>query len=527
MSGLVGTRALLRLALRRDRLRIPLWVAGIVGVLYLSAAAIPGLYQSQAEIDAYADVVASSPATVAIAGPAIGLRTLAGIVMYETYLTAIAGISIMAVLMVSRHTRAEEEAGRTELLRATEVGRHAGTAAALIVTGGACVLVGAGMAATLASTPLGTTPALVYGAATAALGLVMAALTACLAQVFTHARAATGAGLAAFLGFYVVRALGDVRGDWLVWLSPVGWSQATRVPTENRLWPLLLPLGASALLVVATVVLAGRRDVGAGLVPARRGPERAAPTLRGPLGLAWRRERGPLLAWAAALVACGALVGSLGTSMQGMIAENPDLASYLAIVEGGSIIDAYQATFVLIMALVVGGFAVWTTGRVVPEEADGRLELLLAGPLSRTRSLLGDLAVTVACVVALLLVAGLGTGVTYAAVADDVGQGVAVALAPLAYLPAIVVLVGVVVLTYGWAPHWTWLGWLVLAFEAVVGWLGGLLRPPAWMVELSLFDRAPRLPLEPLAWWPLLALAAAGLALLAAGWAGFLRRDVR
>ncbi|MFA6298728.1 MAG: hypothetical protein WCS84_03270 [Nocardioides sp.] len=525
-TDFVGTGYLLRLALRRDRVRIPVWVVGIVGVVYLSAASERALYDTQAQIDAYADLVGSSPATVAMAGPVVGLHTLPGIIMYETYLTVIAAICIMAVLMISRHTRAEEESGRTELVRATEVGRYAGAAAALTLTGGACALVGLGMAVTLPATPLSTESASVYGAAMAALGLVMAAITLCFAQLFVHARTVSGAGLAAFLLFYVIRAVGDVRGDWLVWLSPIGWVQSTHLPTENRLWPLVVPLAATAGLAGVAILLANRRDFGGGLLPTRAGPKRAAWSLRGPLGLAWRLQRGALLAWSVALAATGAMIGTLGTSMQDMIKDNPDLAAYLAVVEGGSIIDAYQATFVLIMALVVGGFAVWSAARLVPEEGEGRLELMLAGPLARTRTLFTELLVAVGCVTVLLLVCGVSSGVAYGMVADDVAQGIRVSFAPLVYLPAILVLVGVVVLTFGWAPHWTWAGWLVLAFESVVGWLGGLLKPPAWVFELSVFDRAPRYPLESLTWEPLLALLAAALVLVAAGWAGFRRRDI-
>lgn len=525
-EGFAGTGQLVRLALRRDRVRIPLWVVGLVGVLYLSAQSMRGLYQTQAEIDAYAALVGQSPATRAIAGPDVGLHTLSGIVMYETYLTVIAGISIMAVLMTTRHTRAEEESGRTELVRATEIGRHAASASAMMVTGGTSVLVGAGMAAVLPATPLSVESSAVYGASMAALGVVTAALTLCFAQVFVHGRSVSGAGLGAFLLFYLVRGIGDVREDAVAWLSPIGWVQATRVPTENRLWPLLLPLALTVVLVVLAVALADRRDFGGGLVPARRGPTRAPGTLDGTVGLAWRLQRGALLAWALALGACGAMVGALGTSMQDMIRDNPDLAAYVAVVEGGSVIDAYQATFVLVMTLAVGGFAVWSAGRIALEEGEDRLELVLAGPLARGRSLFGDLLVTVAAVGALLLVSGASAGMTYAAVAGDLGQGLRVSVAPLVYLPAIVVLVGVVVLSYGWAPRWTWIGWLILTFEVVLGWLGGLLKPPQWMFELSIFDRSPRYPLESFETTPLVALSAVGLALLLTGWFGFRRRDI-
>ena len=41
----------------------------------------------------------------------------------------------MAILLVVRHTRAEEETGRAELVGAGVVGRHAPLAAALITAG--------------------------------------------------------------------------------------------------------------------------------------------------------------------------------------------------------------------------------------------------------------------------------------------------------------------------------------------------------------------------------------------------------
>lgn len=521
-----GTWPLVRLALRRDRLRIPLWVAGLVAVLYLSAQSVRALYQTQPEIDAYAALVGQSPATKAIAGPDVGLHTLAGIVMYETYLTVIAGISIMAVLMTSRHTRAEEESGHTELLRATEAGRHAGAAAAMIVTGGTCLLVGAGMAVTLPATPLSARNAAVYGASAAVLGLFLAALTLCFAQVFVHGRAVTGAGLAAFLLSYVVRGVGDVRGDATVWLSPIGWVQATHVPTENRLWPLLLPLVLTGALFGLAIRLADRRDFGGGLLQGRPGVTRASRTLAGTIGLAWRMQRGAVLAWALALAATGAMVGALGTSMQEMIRDNPDLAAYVAVTQGGSIIDGYQATFMLVMTLAVAGFAVWSAGRIATEEGDDRLDLVLAGPVGRIRSLFGNLLVTLLGVGVLLLVSGASAGASYAAVADDPGQGLRVSYAPLVYLPAITVLVGLVVLVYGWAPRWGWLAWVILAFEVVLGWLGGLLDPPQWMFDLSIFDRTPRYPLEALTAMPLAALALVGAVLLTAGAIGFRRRDI-
>lgn len=526
MSGFAGTWELVRLALRRDRLRIPVWVLSLAAITYLTAVAEADLYTTQAAIDSYAELVGKSPVTIAFAGPPLGLHTIQGIVVYEMSLMAILGVSLMAVLMVSRHTRAEEESGRSELLRGAEVGRHAGAAAALIVTALACLLMGAGVSLSLLPTVMSPRSGLVFGAGLAALGLVFAGVTLCLAQVFTHARAVTGAGLVVFAVAYVLRAVGDVRGDWVVWLSPIGWVQATHVPTENHWWPLAVPLVATALLLVLAVALAERRDFGAGLVQARDGRSTAPPYLSGTVGLAWRTQRSAVLAWSVAMVALGAVTGVLGSSMQDMIRDNPSMAEYLELISGASIVDSYLATVTLIYALCVAGFSVWSASHPGADEDAAQLDLLLAGPLPRARSVLGNLVVTVVGTVLVLTAAGVGTGIAHGIVTSDVGEGLRVLAAHYAYLPAILVLVGVVGLVDGWLPRWTWVGWVLLTFSFVIGWLGGLLKPPQWVVDLSPFSHTPRVPVESVGGAELAVLTLVAVVLVLGGLAGFRRRDV-
>jgi ABC-2 type transport system permease protein len=59
-SPFVGTRHLARLMLRRDRLRLPLWLVGLGGVIAVSALSVPPIY----------DTPRRSPATPARSGPA-------------------------------------------------------------------------------------------------------------------------------------------------------------------------------------------------------------------------------------------------------------------------------------------------------------------------------------------------------------------------------------------------------------------------------------------------------------------------
>ena len=196
MSTLAGTPTLARLALRRDRVRLPVWVLAMTLLTYSSGSAMATTFPTQASIDSYASSMATSPSVVFLAGPPVALDTLAGIVLNKVSFLGLVGVCLMTVLQVVRHTRAEEEEGRAELVRAGVVGRDAAPVATMLVTGAAALLVGARQAVATTAAQVPVADALLYGASVAALGLVFAAIALCTAQVFTHARAASGSAMA-------------------------------------------------------------------------------------------------------------------------------------------------------------------------------------------------------------------------------------------------------------------------------------------------------------------------------------------
>ena len=98
--------------------------------------------------------------------------------------------------------------------------------------------------------------------------------------------------------------------------------------------------------------------------------------------------------------------------------------------------------------------------------------------------------------------------------------------ATLAYLPAALVLGGIGVALFGWAPRFGGLVWAALTVCVLVGWLGEVLQLPDAVVRLSPYDRTPQVPLVGLDWTPLLVLTAVAVALTAAGFAGLRRRDL-
>lgn len=523
--SLDGTGELVRLALRRDRLRLAIWVLGLVGVTWFSAEAMGTTFGTQRSIDTYAASVAASPALVAMTGPPLGLDTLAGIVLNKVGSTALIGTALIAILTVVRHTRSEEEEGRSEMLRATVVGRHAGSAAALWMAVLASLVVGVGTALAVHAAAVPSTSSWLFGMSVAALGVVFAAVALVAAQVFTHARTALGVSLAVLGVSFVVRAAGDVGENGLVWLSPIGWSQATHVLGGERRWPLLVPLLASVLMVGVATWLADHRDVGAGLVAARSGAPEASRSLSGPVALALRLQRGSLLGWGGGLFVLSAAMGSLSREVA-VLAKDPALSRYLAQNGQGSPTDAFFSTMLLVIALLAAAFSVSSTLRMRGEETSGRLEALLATGLSRTRWMLGSLLVTLAGTVLILLVSGLGFGLSYGLVVSDATAPLRMAGLMAVYIPAAMALAGLAALLVGWLPRAVSLAWAVFAVCFVLGWLGGLIDPPRWLEQLSPFWHTPTVPVEAVTFAAPATITLSVVLLVGAAVLGLRRRDV-
>jgi ABC-2 type transport system permease protein len=526
VTAFTGVGSLLRFVLRRDRIYLPVWILAIVVLTYASAAAVRRTYDTQVEIDSYAANIGSSPASVAMAGPPVALREIGGILIYETSLTALLGVALMAVFTVIRHTRREEEAGRVELLGSTVVSPHAVITAALGVSAAASVLVGLGVTLAFQAEQQPALESTLYGASIAAMGIVFAGVAACAAQLMTHARGAVGLSLAVLGLAFALRAIGDVGNGLWSWLSPMGWSQQVRLYDDNRWWPLILSLALTAVLVAATVAFESRRDLGAGIVPARPGRPEAQPSLAGVLGLSWRLQRGAVLAWAIGVWAMGLTFGSFSESIENMVEDNPTLREYFESIGAASIVDAFFATAMVLLAILASGYAISSALRTRAEESADRLEPVLATGVSRSRWLLGSLLVTLVGTTVVVAAGGFGVGLTYAGATKDVSEIWRMTAYSLAYLPAVLVLAALAVLLIGWVPRAAGVAWAALAVCFVISYLGGLLELPQRVLDVSPFTHVPGVPAEELTTAPLVVLLLLAFGGAAAGLVGFRRRDI-
>ena len=526
LESLAGTVALVRLIVRRTRLWMAVWVASIALLALLAAVGVEALFPTQASIDLAAAASQHNAAVIAFNGPAQGLDTLGGEVVFQVGAFSMVVVALMSLLTVGRLTRGEEEAGRLELVRSLPVGINAPTVAALLTVASMNVAVAALTFAALVATGLPVTGSLVLGASFAAVGLFFAGAALVAAQITENTRVVYGSGVALVGLAYLLRAVGDIGDGALSWLSPIGVAQKARPFADERWWPLLLLLAAAAALTVVALRLAVKRDHGGGLVAPGPGPHSAAPTLGHPLGLALRLQRGALIGWGAGVLVVGIAYGWIAPTIDSFVASNPELAQLMANAGAGSLTDTYFATSLRVMALVASGFAIQSALRPRAEESALRAEAVLATSVSRWRWASSHLAIALTGSVALLVVAGLATGVSYAMAGGPPSSVPRLLLAAIVYAPAMWLIIGLVVLLFGFAPRWVDATWAVLAVCFVIGLLGDILRLPDWALQLSPFQHIPALPAASFDAASLAVMTALSGVLVLGGLLGLGRRDI-
>ena len=495
--------ALLGERIRRDGVQLILWTCGTA---LLAAAAAPGALQSYGSEQDRIELLAT-----VMANPVIllfrGLPSGAGAATFVTFLI-FPWLAILAAFMSTflavRHTRAEEEDGRMELISATPAGR--GLPMLATVTHGvmANALIAVLVTAAFLANGFPTEGSWLAGCATGAVGLVFLAIGLLSAQLVRTSRAANSVSVTALLLTFVLAGIGNALGtpsddlqrresSWLTWLSPFGWGENTRAYADDD-WR-YIALCAVAFVAVAVLALALQsvRDLGAGLVPERQGRANARAALRSSSALVWRLTYGSVIGWAIGGFLTGALSTSLGGVVDRVDAENPAVQQVLETLAGtGSPAAGVVVIFFTMVGIFCACCAVQTVVRARQEESRGSAEIVLALPMNRVRWLADFIVVGFAAVViiAAAAVAGAALGATDADGAPDLVRDAVVAAA--GQVAAASVFLGSTALVFVLAPRWTIAaGWTLIGLAAVVGLFGPLFDMPDWAVHLSPFDIAP------------------------------------
>ncbi len=534
-----GTWTLIKLILRRDRIKLPLWIIGIVVSLLLMIPLLKNVYGDTKSLTTLFQTFSSNPAGLFLTGP-MDAPTFGGLMTIETLLWWGLVVAFMNTLLIIRHTRQNEEMGAQELILSGQTHHSTGLIAVLIVAFlmNLLVVVGLGLGMNAMEDSWGVNNAWLYALALGLFGFSWAAIAALVAQLVESARSANGI-VAGLIGVtFIIRGIGDFMGKtdadgllqpiWLSWLSPFGWMQATRSLTFPEWWPLVIPTFFIVCVAPAAFWLLSRRDVGAGILPSRRGRARAATWLKTPLGLAWYLQKNVFIGWLLSVLVMVVTIGMLMPSMSNVY-ENSEAAKHLVESIGGTgeLIPAFLSTMLSIVVLMVFAYAVQGIGKLRSEEASGHLENLLATHLSRLKWLaLHGVVVLVGGAFMLVL-----SGVILA-ICVNVGSDYSVdvweyMLAGFSYFPVLLAFLGGYIFLFGMLPRtanlviWTYYG-----FVAFMAWLGPLLKLDQQIMDVSIMTHLAAAPAEEIIVKPLVIISLAAALLLATGFIMFRHRNI-
>ena len=524
--------------LRSHRLGIGVWIAGGSLAMYAIAA---GFASEVARFAGGAKAMAASMTSAAEAlrllrWPAEHLDTLGGYLTYHNVMLYVLFLSLYATMAGTRAVRGPETQHSLEEILATGWSRSAvirDRAAGFMLT---LALISAGVGIGLGiSMAAGGQPdlggSLITATAAGLCALTSYAFGLLISQLIAGARTAGGVAAGVITGLYLFTNVWQELGPagWARFISPFYYFSTSRalVPGYGFDLPAAAALLAMAALMIGAAAWAfQRRDYAAALWSRRGGPPRvrhAGPVQRPVLRTFWSatlfRERYGLLGWAGAAALSMFTMARLEPSVVDLWNKVELIKKFIGTEPGRSAADQYLSFAGEIVAPIVVAYVITRAAAWVSDLRQGRVELILAGPVSWPRLIGERLAALVAGVLAITAgsVAGLVLGATSA--------GAPLSGPALLRLAAITVLLGTALgalaaVVVAWLP--SGLAVTVLAVFAVASYLLTYLVQlfgwPGWVSKLSVFGAfgRPYLELPTAAGFAVLAGLAVGGFLLAA-----------
>ncbi|HEX4402241.1 MAG TPA: ABC transporter permease [Galbitalea sp.] len=475
-----------RFLFRRNWLRMLVWLIVLAGLIAIVVVSQRQAFPTQADRTAYA-AIANTPAVAALTGLPYAAGSLGGILIIKIWMTDAIALAFAVIFLVTRNGRAEEEVGRTELLRAGALGRHAYTLANWVIVAIFSVVVGLACTGAAIAEGLPGYGALVMGASFAGVGLVFLGIAALAGQLAQTSRGANGLSTIVLGVAYLLRAGGDLSAKHdvpggLSWASPIGWGQAMRSFGENNWLPLLLLVGVGLVLCLVSLRLEATRDLGAGLLPDRPGPRAASAFTRTPVGLTLRLQRWSILGWGIGILIGGLFFGTVATAMANLLGGNGAPAKIFLGGVTGSVLTGLLSYFTMADALLVAAFVLGSIITIRSEEANGSVELQWTGAISRVRWAASRIVVPAVASLVVLAISGYAEGASYGSAIHDPRQAGRFLGIAIAYWPTMLLVIGLVVFLAGWLPRASiTASWAVYGVVVLVSMFAPLLKLPDWL----------------------------------------------
>ena len=494
MDSFAGTGAMIKLALKRDRLIIPLFILFMILLIVGIAASFVNLYSDLAVRQAFYLQMQNNPSIVSLLGSVLD-SSIGGLTTWRTGVPGPFIIGLISIFLIIRHTRSEERKGRLELLDSVAVGRQAALTSALAIAFGVNIIITVLIALGLIGLGLESASSLVLAASFGVFGCLFTSIAAVTVQLTESSGDARYLCVGFLVGFFVLRILGwdDGSASWLSWLSPFGWVHYIRAFAGNDLWVFGLFLILIVGLTITAYWFSSIRDVGSGIITQRPGPASASKTLKSSLALTWRLQRGMLLFWVVIFALMGIIMGYTAQTVTDLISANPQFLQVLSNFSNGGPADSYFALVLAFLGEVFAVYAILATLRLRAEESLGRSEMLLTNSVSRSQWVVSNLIFAVLGPALIMIIFSIALGLTYGNSGNLSDDLLRILAASLVYLPAVWILTGITMLLFGLLPRLTALSWVALGLFVFVDLLGEFFDISQWILNLSPFSQVPKL----------------------------------
>lgn len=527
-GNFTGTGVILRMFFRRDRLVMPIWIflpllifAGQVSFI----GAMPDWQEFITELSA-------NPLASAWLGPIVPLSK-EGAILWRGMLQSAMVVMLGSAFTAIRHTRSEEQAGRSELVFGQAAGRYAPLTAALILCLAGSLVAGLLVSVLLISNGFAATGSWLAGLTIAAAGWLFAGISVLAAQLYEDAGSARGVVFALLFASFIPMVLDNTGGGdtaW-VWLVPESWFRLTVPFGENNFWPLVIFAVLSVIPIGLSYITLSRRDLGAGLFQSKPGPAEAAPGLSSPLGLAWRQHKNTIMSWTIGMIFIGGSLGiitpNIAETISSMLVEMNTWAATMARLGNR---EGFIAISIYLLGLMAGTsvYGIMTVLKLKEEEREHFAEIVLARPVSRTQWMGSYLIIAFAGSVVILFALGMAAGLGWGIASGNMALLPRALIMSLSKIPPVWIIIGIAAMLYGWLPRASSiLSWIILGSFIIIEifWEAGLV---GWSVlQVSPFAYAHySIPINELSILPLLALILLSAVFTAIGMIGFKRRSI-
>ncbi len=458
MNKFKGTLILTKSNLKRDAFRLSIWIISLTLISFALIAA----YSTMMSDDTLKEMIimrATNPAIRMLDSPSPGY-SLGGFYTSRGSVLITILIIAMTIQTIIKHTRDNEESGVSELISSTMVGRYAPLLSAVIISVLTNIFVVIITTVALYSHDLDLLYSFYTGISFGLMGLFMTGVMAIAVQISQTTSGASKFGWLTTLFFFTISAIGNLLGKFdpntfkveshnITFLSPFGWYQQMYVFHENNMYLIIPFIISFIVLLIIGFKLINKRDIGSGLIPAKKGRKDAKKSLLSPLGLFRNLGKKSYTTWFITIVLFGLLFGFVSDEFEEGLSSIEGLEYIFGSVNSTEYFLALIISIVIIPLLI---FYVQSLLRIRKEEVDNTIENILASGVTRRKLLITKIVESTLnlYIILLFLVIGIYVG---GLTKVDIGISVILQSAFMNSIP--ILLVGsIVILAFGILPKY-------------------------------------------------------------------------